>query len=101
VSTKPVIKVERIEQLSGEGPTKAFVDLLILDTFVVKGLRIVEGGDGLFTSMPREQGRDGKWYDTFYPVNEEMRKGLEELILEEYASNKNNEWDGETNGNEV
>lgn len=98
MSTKPVIKVERVEQLHSDGPTKAFVDLLILDTFMVKGLRIVEGQDGLFVGMPREQGRDGKWYDTFYPVSDEMGKGLEELILEEYNSVKHNEWDGENNG---
>jgi stage V sporulation protein G len=44
----------------------------------------VEGKNGLFVSMPSEQGRDGKWYDTFYPVSKEMRKGLEELVLESY-----------------
>ena len=86
--SKPVIKVERITPLEGESATKAFVDLFILDAFIVKGLRIVQGQDGLFVSMPREQGRDGKWYDTFYPVSKEMRKGLQELILEEYEESK-------------
>lgn len=89
MGTKPVIKVERIHPLNGESATKAFCDLLILDTFLVKGLRVVEGAEGLFVSMPREQGRDGKWYDTFYPVSKEMRKGLQELILGEYKEFKN------------
>lgn len=86
--SKPVIKVERITPLEGESATKAFVDLLILDVFLVKGFRIVEGQNGLFLSMPREQGRDGKWYDIFYPVSKEMRLGLESLILEEYEESK-------------
>ena len=81
---KPVVKVERIHPLDGESATKAFCDLLILDTFLVKGLRVVQGEKGLFLSMPREQGRDGKWYDTFFPTSKEMRKGLEELVLESY-----------------
>jgi DNA-binding cell septation regulator SpoVG len=34
--------------------------------------------------MPREQGKDGKWYETFHPVSQEMRKGLQELVLESY-----------------
>ena len=85
---KPVIKVEKIHKVEGDGPTKAFVDLLILDTFMVKGLRIVQGKDGLFVGMPREQGRDGKWYDTFFPVSKEMRKGLQELIIESYNDNE-------------
>ena len=88
MSNKPVIKVERIHRLEGDGATKAFCDLLILDTFLVKGLRVVQGKDGLFLSMPQEQGRDGKWYDTFYPVSKEMRKGLQELVLESYAESQ-------------
>ena len=85
---KPVVKVERIHLLDGEGSTKAFCDLLILDTFMVKGLRVVQGKDEMFVSMPREQGKDGKWYDTFFPVSREMRKGLQELVLESYAEQK-------------
>lgn len=86
MNTKPVVKVERIHCLEGEGPTKAFCDLLILDTFLVKGLRVVQGKEGLFLAMPQEQARDGKWYDTFYPISREMRKGLEELVLEAFKS---------------
>ena len=84
MNDKPVIKVERIHFLEGDGATKAFCDLLILDTFLVKGFRIVQGKDELFLSMPREQGRDGKWYDTFLPVSKEVRSGLQELVLESY-----------------
>jgi stage V sporulation protein G len=84
MNEKPVVKVEKIKTLNGEGPTKAFCDLLILDTFLVRGLRVVEGKNGLFVGMPREQGRDGKWYETFYPVAKDMRKGLEELVLDSY-----------------
>jgi stage V sporulation protein G len=85
MNNKPIIKVERIHTLEGDGPTKAFCDLLILDAFLVKGLRVVEGKDGLFVGMPQQQGRDGKWYDTFHPVSREMRKGLQELVLENYS----------------
>jgi stage V sporulation protein G len=84
MNNKPIIKIERIRRLNGEGPTKAFCDLLILDAFLVKGLRVVEGKNGIFVSMPREQGKDGKWYETFHPVSQEMRKGLQELVLESY-----------------
>ena len=85
MNNKPVIKVERIHLLEGDSPTKAFCDLLILDTFLVKGLRIVQGKESLFVSMPQQQGRDSKWYDTFFPISREMRKGLEELVLESYS----------------
>lgn len=84
MENKSVIKIDRMHRLDGDGPTKAFCDLLILDTFVVKGLKVVQGKNGLFVGMPQEQGRDDKWYETFHPISKEMRKGLQELILESY-----------------
>ncbi len=84
MSNKPVIKVERMRPFEGDGPIKAFCDLQLLDSFVVKGLRVVAGKDGLFVGMPQQQGRDGNWYDTFHPISREVRKGLQELVLESY-----------------
>ena len=95
MSTKQILKVFNIHRIKEDGPIKAKVDILILDSFIVKDLRIIKGTSGIFVSMPSEQGTDGKWYDTFHPVSEVARKGLESLILEEY--NKNSEWDGENN----
>ena len=88
MDSKPIVKVERMYLLDGEGTTKAFCDLLILDTFIVKGLRVVQGKDDLFLSMPRQQGKDGKWYSTFYTISKEMHKGLQELVLEAYSEKK-------------
>ena len=87
MNTKPVVKVERMHLLDGEGPTKAFCDLLILDTFCIKGLIVIQGKEGLFVGMPSDQAKDGKWYETFYPVAKEMRKGLQELVLGHYNEN--------------
>ena len=84
MDSKPVVKVEKIHKLNSDLPTKAFVDITILDNFMIKGLRVVKGKDGLFVAMPTEQGRDGKWYETFYALTKEVRKAIENLILEKY-----------------
>ena len=86
MSEKKAVKISRIHPIEGDGSTKAFCDLVLLDSFVVKGLRVVSGEKGLFVSMPREKGKDEKWYDTFHPLTKEVRDGLQELILEEYAN---------------
>lgn len=78
--------VVRIHKLDGTGPTKAFVDVELEGAFIVKGLRIVEGKDGLFVSMPREEGRDGKWYNTVVPVSREVKDTLDTMVLEAYNS---------------
>ena len=80
------MEVTRIHKLDGTGPTKAFVDVELEDSFIIKGVRIVEGSNGLFVSLPREEGRDGKWYHTVVPVSREVKETLETAVLEAYNS---------------
>jgi len=82
---KIAIEVSRIHKLDGSGATKAFCDITIGDMFVIKGLRIIEGEKGLFISMPREEGRDGKWYNTVIPLNREVKDEIEKIVLEAYG----------------
>jgi len=77
------IKVVRLHRFEGDSKTKAFVDVSIGD-FIIKGLRVVQGEKGLFLSMPREQGKDGKWYDTIRPVSKEAKEKLSSVALTAY-----------------
>jgi stage V sporulation protein G len=77
------IQVSRIYRIDGDSKLKAFVDIS-LGGVVVKGLRIVDGSNGLFVSMPRHQGKDGKWYSTVYPTTKELLKQLSDLVLTAY-----------------
>ena len=77
------IQVDRIHRIEGDSKLKAFVDIS-LDGVVIKGLRVVSGVNGLFVSMPCHQGKDGKWYDTVFPVTREKRQELSELVLQAY-----------------
>lgn len=79
------LEVVRLHKLDGASSTKAFCDLSILGSFVVKGLRVVEGEKGLFVSMPREEGKDGKWYNTVIPLKREVKDEIEKLVLEAYG----------------
>ena len=80
------IEVSRIHKLEGAGSIKAFVDIVIEDAFVIKGVRIVEGEKGLLVRMPMESGKDGKWYNTVIPLKREIRDEVERLVLEAYGS---------------
>lgn len=79
------LEVVRLHKLDGTGSTKAFCDLSILGNFIVKGLRVVEGEKGLFVSMPREEGKDGKWYNTVIPLKREVKDEIERLVLDAYG----------------
>jgi len=78
------VEVARMHKFEGEGTLKAFVDVVIGDSFLVKGMRIVNGKKGLFVSMPRELGKDGKWYDNVLPLTKEVKEALAETLLAAY-----------------
>ena len=77
------IQVSRIYKLDGDSKTKAFVDVS-LGGVIVKGLKVVSGSKGLFVSMPRHQGKDGRWYNTVYPTTKEIQSQLSDLVLAAY-----------------
>ena len=79
------IKVVRLHRFDGDSDSKlkAFADVAIGD-FIVKGLRVVKGEKGLFISMPQEKAKDGKWYNSFFPVTKEARESLSEMVLTAY-----------------
>ena len=80
------LKIMKIHRLSENSRTKAFVDLGINDAILIKGLRIVNGQKGLFVSMPREQGKDEKWYDKVHCLNKETRSLIEKTVLEAFKN---------------
>lgn len=66
-----------------EGKLKAFATITFDGQFVIHGLRIVEGTNGLFVSMPnRKVGEEFK--DVAHPIDKEFRKELNEVVIAEY-----------------
>jgi stage V sporulation protein G len=82
------VEVLRLHRLSGESNLKAFADVSFAGVFIVKGIKVVEGKNGLFVSMPSEKGKDGKWYNTAHPLTKEFRESLNEVVLEAYETEK-------------
>ncbi len=85
--SKPVsLSIQRINRLNGEGTLRAYCDLEIAEAFLITGVKVVEGKNGLFVSMPREQGKDGNWYDTILPLSKEVRQQVSEMVLSSYQA---------------
>ncbi len=87
MSTQVEMEVKRINKLEGEGTLRAFCDVALEEAFLIKGVKVVEGKNGLFVSMPREMGKDGNWYDTVIPLSKEARQQISETVLKAYQSN--------------
>ena len=53
-------------------------------TFVVRGMKIIQGNSGYFVSMPSRKRPDGTHQDIAHPVNKNMRTLIEKKVLEAY-----------------
>ena len=80
------VRVHRLYRFEHDKPLKAFVDLSINDALVITGVRIIEGREGLFVSMPREQGKDQKWYDKIRFLEKTVKDHISEVVLSAYQS---------------
>ena len=75
----------RINSLTpGEGNVKAIASANLDDCFAVKNIRVIEGKNGLFVSMPSYKGADGEYHDLCFPTTPEMRKQLNNAVEEAY-----------------
>ena len=68
----------------GEDKLKAFVSIIIDDCFVVSDIKIINGSNGLFISMPSKKRKNGTFRDIAHPLNNETRKKIEEKVLARY-----------------
>ena len=78
-----MIEVARLHKLEN-GMVKAFVDVIFNGQLLVKGVRIVEGKNGMFITMPQSQGKDGKWYCTVMLLDDSLKAELQEVVIEAY-----------------
>jgi len=68
------------------GKLKAFASIEIDSAFVVKGIRIIDGANGLFIAMPASKGSDGNYYDDCFPITQKAREDITEAVLSVYES---------------
>ena len=69
---------------NGNSKTKAFIDLELDDTLVIKGLKLVEGNDGLFLSFTSKKGKDGNYYNSVYSLDKEWSNLLQDACIKKY-----------------
>jgi stage V sporulation protein G len=67
-----------------EEKLKAYVSIVLDDCFLVSDLKVIQGPNGLFISMPSKRKKNGDFKDIAHPLNRETRERMEKRILEEY-----------------
>lgn len=63
---------------------KAVASITIDECFVVHDIKVIEGKEGYFISMPSRKTPDGEYKDIVHPINTETREQIREAIMVEY-----------------
>ena len=75
-------QTENIERL------KAYADITFDESFVIHGLKIIDGQNGLFVAMPSRRMSNGEFKDIVHPIKPELRAEITKVILEKFEQEK-------------
>ena len=75
----------KISHINPEGNPKATLSLSLNDSFVIRGAKLMESGNGeLFTVMPSYRQASGKYQDVCYPLAQELRDEINRVTVNAY-----------------
>ena len=63
---------------------KAYATVTFDDSFVVRDMRVIEGKNGIFLSMPARRKRNGDYQDICFPISTKLRDLMENQVLEKF-----------------
>jgi len=71
-------------RLKDETKLKAVASITIDECFVIHDIKVIEGKDGLFISMPSKKSADGSHKDIAHPIKTETREDIQNSVLDAY-----------------
>lgn len=74
----------KIHSLYPEGNCRASASVNLNGSFAIRGLKVMEGANGLFVSMPSYRTGNGEYKDICFPCTKEARSQLNEAVLHAY-----------------
>lgn len=78
------IRIRLVEK--EDSKLKAVASITIDDCFVVHDIKVIEGKEGYFISMPSKKTLDGKYADIVHPINTQTREDLSNQIIEAFKN---------------
>ena len=89
------VKIQPVRQIEGVTHTRAIAEIVFNDQLLIRGIRVVEGENGLYISYPfpfhPTAGEDGLPRSTVFPITKVLRDHVEAVVLEKYHDTINNE----------
>lgn len=63
---------------------KAVASITIDECFVIHDIKVLDGENGTFVSMPSRKTPDGQYKDVAHPLNTETREMISEKVIKAY-----------------
>ena len=86
-------EVADIRKVNSDSKLKAYADVKVAGSLLLRGFSVFQGENGLFVAFPRRANKDGKWFETVTVMDEKLGREIKDMVLEAY--------DRETDGVEV
>ena len=77
------VRINKFQDQAGN--SKAYANITFDGCFVVSGLKVMDGKNGLWVTMPNRKKPDGTWADICFPITKEFRQEMQEPVLKEYG----------------
>lgn len=68
----------------GKGNVKASAAILLDDCIEIRNVKVMNGKNGLFASMPSYLATDNKYYEICAPINKETRAEINNAVVTAY-----------------
>lgn len=77
------VRLRRVNSDS-ELKLKAYADITFDESFVIHGLKIIDGQKGMFVAMPSRKMPDGEYKDIVHPIKPELRKEITDVVIAKF-----------------
>ena len=84
-----IIRITKIQKVNSNR-ILARVDIVINNFIVITNIRIVQGNNNLFVSMPQKKSLTGEYYNIVYFLEEKIKKEIDNIILDKYFEERRN-----------
>jgi stage V sporulation protein G len=74
----------KIYKIEGKEKLRATATITLDEAFMVHGLKVIEGENGLFVVMPAVK-KNGMFKDIAHPITSEMRNEIVTAVLNEFS----------------
>ena len=76
-----------LKKIAGQERLKAIATITFDDVLVIHDIQLIQGEAKLFAAMPSKKLANGTYADIVHPIDENLRKEIENAITEKYQGN--------------